>query len=132
MLLKSKEELNGAARIFLNNLVEFYNEEILDLGNTRPAQTAVESAEWVHIYNLGQRMLFINPTEPHFGVLGELERESDANARDNNFRLRYRITEEGIKLRFTEIEGSDADLEIEIWSLERATRGLKLNMPSGN
>lgn len=130
MLLKSKEELNGAARILLNNFEEFYGEEIVDMSTTRNAQTALESAEWVHIYNLAQKLLFINNTQPHFGVLGEFEREASLAAKYNGYDFRYKIIDDGIILTIFSPQNQENIATLEIWNLDRSIRGLVLNMPS--
>ncbi len=130
MLLKSKEELNGAARILLNNLEEFYNDEIVNMSTVRSAQVALESPEWVHIYNLAQKLLFINNTQPHFGVLGEFEREAVLAAKYNGYDFRYQIIEDGIILTIYSPENQENIAALEIWNLDRSIRGLVLNMPS--
>lgn len=130
MLLKSKEELNGTARIILNNLDELYCSGLLGKGEGDTAQSILESAEWVHIYNLIQRMAFINNSDPHFGVLGEIERLATAHAGENNFNLRYEITRDGIVINYVSLTG-DYLYTIEVWCIDRAIKGLALNMPSG-
>jgi hypothetical protein len=132
MLLKTKEELNGAARIILNNLDELYMSGLNDSHDTRPAQHVLESEEWVHIYNLAQRTLFINNNDPHFGVLGELEALAKEQASDNGFTLLYTISDGAIIIQYLNINTRHVDYNLEFWSLDRSIRGLKLNMPSGN
>lgn len=131
MLHGSKEELTGAARIFLNNLYELYQAGLAGKGHDESAQKVLESNDWVHVYNLGQRLLFINTRDPHFGVLGEMEKEAQDQSLENGFDLRYQITNDGIIFHYVDGITGDYLYSIEIWCIDRAIQGLKLNMPSG-
>lgn len=129
MVHGSKEHVEGAARIILNNLDEFLTAR--QASNATSTQKVLESNDWVHVYNLMQRLLFVNTRDVHFGVLGELERISKEEAPINDFFLRYNISSNGIIIHF--VESSDASSYIdtvEVWCLDRAIQGLKLNMPS--